>query len=249
MNERINSAVNDVLKYDYFKEFLQIYGLTISVAEQHPEQANNEVRNAVTHLGRALQAKSEDVADEQIEAARRHLKRARLDCLKLCIITKHSELHSQVYRIEMDEGLVSRPIKTKLRKIRNARLCIFIKESLGDDVLERLETLFADMADLQDELLDGREIPGRVYTATRRYFGHTMSFVQKATFAVVCSVGAGFLFSVMFPDSSPFLNNARTDFANIIHPSAEQESVSDIEDKSSEKNQGIIKDRNEAAGI
>ncbi len=221
MTEVVNATV-DLIQKDYFDDFLNVYGLTIALTETHPEQANNEVRNALTHIGRALNAPKED-AHGQISAAKRHFKRAKLDCLKLCVVRKQNDLHNLMSRIEVEEGFVPRPIKVRLKGMMKLRRKIFTAESAGDDVADTLEKLLMDMLEMEDELLSEREIP-RNYLSKYRIWAYKLKrFSKAASFAIVCSVLAAVVFVILAPEKMEIVIGARQAVAEFISPVSEDQ--------------------------
>lgn len=147
--KHVEDTVQKVIQKDYFEDFLDVYGTTISIAESHPEQVNNEIRNALTHLARSYYCESLHDATSEIKQARDHIERAKRDSLKLSIITKRDQIQSEIFRIEMSEGAIPQALKLKLREIEKTRKKAFKNESLGKPVINSLETILIDALELE----------------------------------------------------------------------------------------------------
>lgn len=72
IDNSIEAAVLGVIRQDFYNDFMDVYGLVVATAEVHPEQANNEIRNAISHLARALEQGTGPGASEQVQKARAH---------------------------------------------------------------------------------------------------------------------------------------------------------------------------------
>ncbi len=182
---------------------MDIYALTIAFTETHPEQINNEVRNALTHLTRGLTASSTKESAAEIRRARSHFERAKRDSLKLAIIAKRDQIRSAVLRIEIKEGTVPNPIRRRLKEIEHTRRRLYKEEVKGALVAKDLEGLLADVLDLEDAIYDSFEVPGPMITAWRRIFIIAKRTMFVATTAVTFSVVAGLLTLSSLPSDSP----------------------------------------------
>jgi len=215
----ITRQVITVIEQDYCQDFLEIYGTAISVVEIHPEQTNNEIRNALTHLGRALACESVAEAQGNIEKARGHIERGKRDCLKLAIIAKRDQIASAVFRIETVEGAIPRAIKQRLRQIEMKRRVTFRSESNGDEhVSAPLEEILADALELEEQLLGQFTVPGKGSTAIYRFVRRSMRVIFAGSFAILCSIVAAYLFAVVLPEGSPILNTSRSFWSAIMAP-------------------------------
>lgn len=76
----------------YHEDFTEYYATVIALTEQMPEQINNEIRNAFSHLARVNAAASLDEAKSEAEKAQAHVERACRDCLKASIIFVHDDI-------------------------------------------------------------------------------------------------------------------------------------------------------------
>lgn len=97
----VSSRILEVIKEDFHNDFMDVYALTISLTDKHPEQANNEIRNALNHLARALMIDTPQDALEQITKAQGHIERAKRDCLKISLINRHKIIVDAAYRLRV----------------------------------------------------------------------------------------------------------------------------------------------------
>ncbi|MCG8029242.1 MAG: hypothetical protein N0E59_18230 [Candidatus Thiodiazotropha taylori] len=220
--QNVQKAVEDVILKDYFDDFLDVYGTTISIAESHPEQINNEIRNALTHLARAYEADNLSTSNSNIQQARAHIERAKRDSLKLSIITKRDQIHSEIFRIEVIEGAVPRPLKTKIRNIEKARRGAFRKETQGESVTTILEEILVDALELEDQLLTQYQDPGTITPKLKQYWIKTARFAGKASLAIVLSIIAGVLVLLALPENSTFVVEGREVISDLISSPAEE---------------------------
>ncbi|MEX0739191.1 MAG: hypothetical protein WD071_07610 [Pseudohongiella sp.] len=208
MTQTIQDQITSIIHDDYLNDFLDIYGVTISIAEKHPEQVNNEVRNALTHLARAL---IPDIPDPQqeIEDAKKHLQRAKRDCLKLSIIHKREQLVSSIYRIELTEGTLRRAIKTKLRAIETKRKDIFRRESAGEPVVDELRSILADALELGDILLEDYQEIGVIISNAKRLARKCFRFLWNACATLFVTLLISYLVLILLPEDSQLVNDGR----------------------------------------
>lgn len=149
-----DGLICDCINTKYYDDLLNIYGLTISIVEKHVEQVNNEIRNALTHLSRARNAKSKKAFKEEIKRAEGHFERAKKDCLKVCILELHKRLMRSIYLVEFSQGTIKSDIKLRLRTLEKERKDAFIKEGKNDSKgsTDLLEKITYDLLDLEDQI-------------------------------------------------------------------------------------------------
>ena len=86
----IENDVLNVVRKDFYEDFMEVYAMVVSTTETHPEQVNNKIRGALTHLARALDRG--DGCSEEVQKAQAHINRAKRDCLKVIIVQKHKAI-------------------------------------------------------------------------------------------------------------------------------------------------------------
>lgn len=101
--------INDALK-QLHGTFSEAYATAISVAEAMPEQINNEIRSAVTHLARAAVATDAAVMQAEAKSAQRHMERANRDCYKLAVVETNWRIRRVVCIIERFKGGLTKTI-------------------------------------------------------------------------------------------------------------------------------------------
>lgn len=212
-------AVAAVIEDHYFRDFLDIYGTTISITEMHPEQVNNEIRNALTHIARALVDEQADEVADNIEKAKAHIERAKRDCLKLSIIAKRDQIRAVIVHIEMVEGALPRNLKRRLVSLERQRKAIFRQETNGShQVGALLETLLVDTLELEEQLLEQFSDPGPTRTHLHRLWERLKTWVAATSFAILCGILATYMTLVALPEDSPILAYSRAWLANVLSP-------------------------------
>src|ERR1700722_4867729 len=96
----VESPVLSIIIDDFGKDFQDVYSYAVTVLELAPEQANNEVRNALNHIVRALAAQTMQEANQNLGQSEGHIERARRDCIKLAVIHVHEQIKSDMLSIE-----------------------------------------------------------------------------------------------------------------------------------------------------
>lgn len=197
-----NDVAECILR-DYYAETLDIYGLTISLIEKHPEQANNEIRNALTHLARALASKEPATSKVEMDKAKGHFERAQKDCLKLCILELHERMMHSIHIIEYSEGTIRSDIKLRLRKLERDRKDAFVKESRNDDsdTMEAFKKITYDLLDLEDQILQAHPNAGSKGSMVRYWWVwswiHARKIIYAVSVGIIASAAIGLIVSVM----------------------------------------------------
>lgn len=149
----IESLVKSLVLKDFRDEFQEIYSYAVAVLEVAPEQANNEIRNALNHISRALDAESLAAAREDVEKAAGHFERAKRDSLKLANIHLHEQIKSDLLYIETIEGSVPFSIKQRLATLEQRGADTRRGEARGEPgVTDKLADLFADQKQFRDDI-------------------------------------------------------------------------------------------------
>lgn len=151
-----NSIIASCIEQDYLKDLMPIYAHTIACAEQHPEQVNNEIRNALTHLARcAHEHRDIGKARIQIEKAQGHFERAKKDCLKISIAILHDRVRETIAEVEYIEGAINSKYKKKFVNLQKKRQSAFEKETIDDTTgcVADLLNIVNDLDDLEEQIL------------------------------------------------------------------------------------------------
>ena len=182
--EKIEEAqlIRDFLQKEFVDNFMNAYGLNLSISDIHPEQANNELRNAIVHLSRGLL--NEDCQlHVELQKAKAHIERGKRDCYKLSIIRKIDDLWSDIHAIEISEGTALIKQSEMLKRIGERKRKTYKNETLGYPVAEDYQTVLADILDLEDALHENFRKPKKlrfpifVYKMIRSFWGLAISFI------------------------------------------------------------------------
>src|SRR5579875_3001772 len=92
--QAVLARIGTILECDIHGRLQDFYAGAVALTEKQPDQVNNEVRNAVTHMARAYCADTRAAADQQLNQAVSHIERAMRDCLKLSVIELHDRIQS-----------------------------------------------------------------------------------------------------------------------------------------------------------
>ncbi|MBF0134438.1 MAG: hypothetical protein HQL75_17860 [Magnetococcales bacterium] len=196
-------AVCGVIVADYLDDFSEIYATTIAITEIHPEQANNQIRNALTHLARALTSQDATAIRDNLEKAGSHIERGKRDCIKTAIALLKDRISSTLYRIEHEHGLIPRSIKDRLRIIEAKRKSAYKNEAKGDiSVSGEMEDILADLLELEESLFETFHIPGKVIFFLKRWLLITLKNIRITFYAVSVGCLSSYLVLVNFENST-----------------------------------------------
>lgn len=126
----------------YSDKFTKYLSTTISISEKIPEEINNYIRNAFTHLARVQFCVDEDKVRVEASQAINHIERANRDCLKASIICTREKLDEMKLDVFFHYGSFTPALDAQYNKIQQAREEAYILESRGDDdQTQKLEEL------------------------------------------------------------------------------------------------------------
>jgi hypothetical protein len=145
---------------EFQERFTDAYASAIAYADKIPEQCNNELRNALTHLSRACVAPDDESFKGEIHSANRHIERAIRDCYKLAVIEVNSLISKTFKVIEYSKGGVIWSIKNKYNEATKERRSISVLEQRASaasdrfqDVAVSYENLYRVLVDINNQLL------------------------------------------------------------------------------------------------
>ncbi|MBF0342054.1 MAG: hypothetical protein HQL95_13985 [Magnetococcales bacterium] len=127
-----SQAISRVLLY-YFEKFTVHLAITISVTKKLPEEINNHIRNAFTHVSRIQIAASTDQIKEESAAAIKHIERANRDCLKASIMQTRETLENLILDVKFFRGSLSPTLDAQYNDLKRLRKEAYITESRGDN--------------------------------------------------------------------------------------------------------------------
>ena len=199
----VQKAVCKVIVTDYLEDFTEIYATTIAITEAHPEQANNQIRNALTHLARALTSQDAAALKDSLKKAEGHIERGKRDCIKTAIALLKDRISTTLYRIEYEHGLVPRHIKVKLKTIEYKRISAYKNETKGDiRVSGEMEDILADLLELEEYLFENFHIPGEIIFFLKRWFLITLKNFRTIVYTVTVGCTSSYLVLINFENST-----------------------------------------------
>jgi len=199
-----NASDNDIVKQfivdDFIDDFMEFYAVALNETDLHPEQANNEVRNAFVHLGRYLI--DSETNSEDLNKARDHLKRGKRDCLKIAIISKTDNLHNYIQSIEHYEGASLLAQKYNIYKFIGKRISLYIKETKGLPVSEDLISLFKELLEIEQNLLDkyNTQKEYKRITLLRKWGFKTVKWIIGLLGAISVTIISTYIIALMVPN-------------------------------------------------
>jgi len=199
----IGEEVLSIIERDIHGNFSEAYAIVVSTTEKIPQQANNEIRNAVNHLARAYASDCVIEARKNIAQAKGHIERGMRDCFKIAIIGQRRFINGCLSTIEAKYGFLPDDIVRKLRVIEKRRKKLLEDEARGEEeISSNLENVLSDYCELIERMLDAYSIPG----APTKYFWRGFRFLRRHCYGVgmgvLASLIAAFIFSYYFPNSA-----------------------------------------------
>jgi hypothetical protein len=199
-----------VIEDDYLNDFYEIFEFTLRITNEIPPQANNEIRNALNHLARAVGNPAGSSVPEELRKARRHLTLAKRDCLKISILHKETLLAKIIAAIEENRG-VEPTLRRRMIVLRGERRDISNNEIKGTDASlysddeatdGALETLLTDQNKFHEYLEDNFRVPDPKVLARHQLGRRYRKAAQLTSFSISCSLIAALIFALVFPDNT-----------------------------------------------
>lgn len=156
MAETVPTSIEGVLEF-YNSEVHDALATAMIFENDFPDAVLNEIRNALTHIGRSITADLNSIEREsELASAYRHLKRTCLDSFKLSILFLADELDRMVEALE-DQYHLPEKVHRSLIALREKRIRLQVNEGvrLPDDVvLADYKDLFNEYDKSRTELLE-----------------------------------------------------------------------------------------------
>jgi hypothetical protein len=148
--ENARKAAFDELVSAYNEDFIDSYALVIAESQELPEQMNNEIRNAFTHLTRIWAASDiQIISDEKVKGLG-HIHRATRDCLKYTVFHLHMRLQTQHKWALILHRAVSPEYCARSEKIKDAVKKIIADETKGIATESDWLTVIKESKELSD---------------------------------------------------------------------------------------------------
>lgn len=158
----------------YDENFTRYLATTISFTETLPEEINNQIRDAFSHLSRARNATSQREITRQVKLAISHIERANRDCLKASIIFAREELDELIADATFIGGFLTPTVKQSYKSLKEKRRSAYQTETRGDDKLNgsleeilRLTIKISD--DIKKEYTASGKPTTRVFRSIKRW--------------------------------------------------------------------------------
>jgi hypothetical protein len=141
--------INEVLLF-YEEYFTKCFAKVISLTEIIPEQMNNDIRNAFSHLLRINIVQTELEIFSEADKAIGHIELACRDCLEICISEVHDKITIQFNYVLPYYKAISPQHVAEIRWLLKERDDIDLAETNGEKFLiKRFEEVLNRMLDLQ----------------------------------------------------------------------------------------------------
>lgn len=194
--------IAEIILSDFYEDFMDAYATALSALERHPEQANNEIRNALTHLARALSSERDTDFACHVAQASGHIQRGKRDCLKAAIIARREKLADTVRAIELVEGRVSNAIHQRLKTIEKQRYEAYVSETKAEDgVNDKLVSLLIECDNLIEHIEVSYEKPSGWLVKLRPWQIRSMRLGSFVAMPVIPGLVVAYISGVL-PDSS-----------------------------------------------
>ncbi len=221
MNKKIpkNEIVEKFIINDFIDDFMQYYAVALMESDRHPEQANNEVRNAFVHIGRFLK---EENSEDNLIKAKDHLERAKRDCMKLAIIDKKKSLNQYIKNIEFYNkvSLIEQRYEL-LFTVSRSRIKVFMNETRGLPVSDELAGIYKQLRDMED-YLSGKYGEKEAYKTKKffyRFFIRLFNFFIKSFGYVFSAAVSAYILALVFPNGTIYTTTKKvlTDILSYIN--------------------------------
>lgn len=197
--------IGEFLEGEFARVLSHYYARTVAYADKHPQNINNELRNAITHMSRALVADNVLAADQEMAAAERHVERFKRDCLKVAVVYAGKNAGELIKRAELGFGKVDPNLMVASAAVVTRRYQIMIQEVLGDShSVEKWEALLLDVERIRDRVISSYQLLDHGKYRLPLFLVRTWRLVKKAWTWVGLSILAVALGAAVIPDEQGF---------------------------------------------
>jgi hypothetical protein len=215
----VEAYIHKFLQTDFLETLTRYYAEGVAYSSKHPQNINNELRNALTHLARALNAPDMNDAQDNMDAAGRHIERFKRDCLKVAVIYSGKDANNLIsFAYRRFKG-VDPTLTVEASRIVRRRVKATIKEAVGiEQSVPTWEALALDIGKLRERVyalypsLDPtkRRIPLWIWQG--------LYWFNSVAGALVIALIAAFILLLIFPNGEKAGNKFRHDIASFIEP-------------------------------
>lgn len=155
----------------YLDRFTLYLATTISITESIPDEANNQLRNALTHLARANQANDAAALNKEVASAIAHFERANRDCLKVSIIKARDAMDQAVTNVRFFRGSLTPKIEDMIKELKEIRRRGHIAETRGDETQTKmLEEILRLTLAITDEIHQHYQVSSKNPSKLRKFW-------------------------------------------------------------------------------
>jgi len=149
---QIFEQLSTVLISDFQKNFHTVLAEAFTATTFTPEQANNEIRNALLHCARVCASDTVEDARKNIEQTRWHINLAVRDCFQICILQMREDIMHTLEVWEYRYGTIKHADREHLRAI-NSKVAELLKKEL-DPLTRQDENLTSAFEEAYMEICD-----------------------------------------------------------------------------------------------
>ncbi len=193
------------LEGEFARVLAQYYARTVAYAAKHPQNINNELRNAVTHMSRALVSDDVVAANKEMDAAERHVERFKRDCLKVAVVYAGRNASELMKRAELAGGRVSPQLSLSAAAIVMKRYQILFEEVRGDEhSAAKWEAVLLDIERIREQVIQSHNVLDERRYKVPLFIARVVTGVQKAwAWAGLALLGTA-LGAMAIPDQQGF---------------------------------------------
>ena len=203
-----DAVINFIISFiegEFGRVLTHYYAAGVAYSARHPSNINNELRNALTHMSRALAADDYGAAEKELTAASRHIERFKRDCLKVAVIYSGRNASQMLRHAEITYGRVDPNLALEVFSLATRKYQVLASEVLGDDhAAAKWETLFLDIERLREKALQSYRL-----LDTRKYwfpllFIRLWRWTKWVGGAFIIAIIGMAIWAVMVPDQESF---------------------------------------------
>ncbi len=208
--------IGELIGAEFANVISRYYALSVSYSGRHPQNVNNELRNAVTHMSRALVSDTIEAARRQLEAAERHVERFKRDCLKIAVIYASKNTGDIIKTAHSSFGNRDPYVALEALAIVRQRYGIIISEVRGDpEIAASWEALLLRIERLRERVLSANpllDIKKHLWFFAVHWF---LKVLKQLWILVGMAILAMMLFTVIVPNQQEFGTHAQELIAGV----------------------------------
>ncbi len=209
--------IGDFLEGEFARVLAQYYARTVAYAAKHPQNINNELRNAVTHMSRALVASDIATASSEMDAAERHVERFKRDCLKVAVVYAGKNASELMKRAELAGARVDPELTLAAAAVVTKRYQILMDEVLGDPkTVAKWEALLLDIERIRAKVMGSYNLLDHGKYRVPLLVLRTWRILKQAWLWVGFTIAATALGAAAIPDEQGFGEAAQKAVISVV---------------------------------